>query len=139
MPIQKLNPYLNYAGNAAEAIALYERALAAKTESLMRWGEMPGADCPAAQRDKIMHAELQVGGGQLMICDEPLDHPRAVGTNVHVCLHFDDVADMTSKFDALSRGGEVTMPLQETFWGATFGMLTDAFGVRWMFDCEKQR
>ena len=139
MPIQKLNPYLNFDGRAAEAIALYERALGARAEGVMRWGEMPGGDCPAGQRDKIMHSELHVGDGVLMVCDEPADAPRTVGTNVHVCLHFDDIDDLKAKFEALAQGGSVTMPPQDTFWGATFGMLTDAFGVRWMFNCQKSR
>ena len=50
-------------------------------------------------------------------------------------LDFDDVGEMTQKFTALAHGGQVSLALQRTFWGATFGMLTDAFGVRWMFNC----
>ncbi len=63
--------------------------------------------------------------------------PVPADSNVHVCLHFDDIPDMKRKFEGLAAGGKVTMPLQETFWAAQFGMLTDAFGVRWMFNCEK--
>jgi histidinol phosphatase-like PHP family hydrolase len=54
-------------------------------------------------------------------------------------LDFDDAADMTKKFEALSAGGGVTMPLQDTFWGARFGMLTDAFGIKWMFNFELKK
>ena len=64
------------------------------------------------------------------------DMPLTVGNNVHVCLDFDDAAEMTRRFDALAAGGQVNMPLQDTFWGARFGMLTDAYGIRWMFNCN---
>jgi len=60
------------------------------------------------------------------------------GTNNYVCLDFDDPADMTKKFEALSAGGSVVMPLNDTFWGAKFGMLLDAYGIRWMFNCEQR-
>jgi PhnB protein len=59
----------------------------------------------------------------------------AAGGNVHVSLDVTDVEEMTQKFTALGEGGSITVPLQDTFWGAKFGMLTDAFGVRWMFNC----
>jgi PhnB protein len=58
---------------------------------------------------------------------------------MHVTLDFDDAADMARKFDALAAGGKITLPLQDTFWGAKFGMLTDAHGVSWMFNCETKK
>jgi PhnB protein len=57
------------------------------------------------------------------------------GGNGQVSLQFTDPAEMARRFDALAAGGTITMPLQDTFWGK-FGMLTDAFGVDWMFNCE---
>jgi PhnB protein len=56
-----------------------------------------------------------------------------------VILDFDDTADMTKKFDALAIGGKVVMPLQDTFWGAKFGMLKDAFGISWMFNRDLKK
>jgi len=105
----------------------------------MRWSEGPG--CPdggkAPNPELVMHASLTIGGGTLMLADEPESAPgRPTGSST-VCLHFDDLADMAQRFEALSTGGKITMPLQETFWKATFGMLTDAFGVSWMFQCPK--
>jgi PhnB protein len=74
-----------------------------------------------------------------MLSDTMPGMPFTPEGNAHVCLDFDDAADMAKRFDALAAGGKVTMPLQDTFWGAKFGMLTDAFGVRWMFNCEKHK
>ncbi len=58
---------------------------------------------------------------------------------MHVMLDFSDEAEATKAFDALGAGGNVTMPLQNTFWGAKFGMLRDAFGVSWMFNCDLKK
>ena len=86
-----------------------------------------------------MHAALRIGEGTIMISDSQPGVPVTAGTNMHVTLDFDDATDMARKFEALSTGGKVTMPLQDTFWGAKFGMLTDAHGVSWMFNCETRK
>ncbi len=138
MSIQQLNPYLTFNGTAEEAIRLYERALGARTEGPMRFGDVPGTNVAPEHRNRVMHARLTLDAGVIMISDAPPNAAAATETNVHVCLHFEDLADMTTKFEALAKGGTVTMPLQDTFWAEKFGMLTDAFGVRWMFNCEKQ-
>lgn len=137
MSITKLNPYLNFNGTADKAIQLYERALGAKTEAIQRFGEIPGMTVPEEHKQRVMHARLRIGEGVVMISDAPPDMQVALEGNVHVCLDFDKLADATARFDALAQGGKITMPLQDTFWGATFGMLTDAYGVRWMFNCNK--
>lgn len=139
MSITNLNPYLNFNGTAEKAIKLYERALGAKTENLMRWSEMPPGEGNVApeHKNRVMHAHLQVGHGELMVADTLPDRPVKPGDNAHISLNFDDVGDMKKKFDALSSGGQVVMPLQDTFWGAKFGILKDEFGVQWMFNCQK--
>jgi PhnB protein len=136
MAIKKLNPYLNFDGTAAEAIKLYERVLDAKTEGTMRFGDMPGSDTPPQHKDRVIHALLHIGEGVIMISDTMPGTPFSTeGTNTHVCVDFSDADDMVRRFDALAAGGKVTMPVSDTFWGAKFGMLTDRFGVRWMFNC----
>ena len=138
MSIQTLNPYLNFDGTGAKAIELYERALGAKTENMMLFGEIPGMDIAEADRGRVMHARLHIGGGVVMISDSRPGMAVPAHTNVHVALHFTDNDDMQKKFDALAVGGKVTMPLDDMFWGARFGMLTDAFNISWMFSCEKK-
>lgn len=138
MAVKTLNPYLGFDGTAAKAIAFYEKALGAKVEHVMRWGEAPAEmGIPPEGRDQIMHAELTIGGWKLMAADTPAHTPShapsPAESNVTVCLQLDDVADLKRKFAALSAGGEVTAPVHEAFWGDTFGMLKDAYGIRWMF------
>lgn len=139
MAIKALNPYLNFNGNAQQAIDLYRSALGAQVGDLMRFGDVPGMDMPAEHKGRVMHAKLDIGAGMLMISDTPPGKAATVGTNQYVCLDFTDAADLTKKFDALAVGGTVTMAPHDTFWGAKFGMLTDAFGISWMFNCQQKQ
>ena len=139
MAIKKLNPYLNYDGTADKAIKLYESALGAKIEHISRMGDTPGSTVAPQDKNRVMHALLQIGAGVIMISDSMPGSPVTTGNNNHVCLDFDDAADLEKKFQALSAGGKVDMPVQDTFWGAKFGMLTDAYGIRWMFNCDTKR
>ena len=136
MPIRQLNPYLSFNGSAGKAIQLYESALGARTENVMRFGDAQGMPVAPADKDRVLHAVLHIGAGVLMLSDSMPGAPTPSGNNVTVTLDFDDAADMSARFDALAVGGKVTMPLADTFWGARFGMLTDAFGVPWMFNCQ---
>jgi PhnB protein len=139
MSIKKLNPYLNFNGTAAKAIELYERVLGAKVENMMRFGDMPGGTSAADTKDRVMHAVLKLGEQVVMLSDGRPDMLIPSESNQHLCLDFDDADDMARKFDALAAGGKVTMPLADTFWGAKFGMLTDAYNVQWMFNCEMRK
>jgi PhnB protein len=136
MAIKTLNPYLNFDGTANDAIKLHESALGAKVENVQRFGDVKTMPCPPGSEQRVMHAHLVIGGGAVMISDGMPGMPIERGNNMHVTLHFDDPKEMDAKFDALAAGGQVTMPLQDTFWGARFGMLTDAYGIRWMFSAE---
>lgn len=140
MSIEALVPHLHFEGTCAEAIALYERALGATVVALMRWREMPGGgkDLPPEALDKVMHARLQVGKAALLVADTVPNAPSGPRANGSLMLEFDDPEDMAKRFDALAHGGKVTMPVHDAFWGAKFGMLVDAFGVPWMFHCEKK-
>jgi PhnB protein len=137
MAIQKLNPYLMFNGDARQAIELYERVLGARTEHVQRFGEVPGATSDPASKDRIIHALLRIGGDVLMLSDSMPDHPVAAGATVQVCLDFSDPEDMKARFEALGDGGSIDLPLHDTFWGATFGMLTDRHGIHWMFNCTR--
>ncbi len=139
MAIKKLNPYLNFNGTAEKAIKLYESALGAKTDRIMRFGDIPDFKVEPEHKNRVMHAALFIGEGVVMVSDCQPDQPFASGDNVHVSLDCDDVADVTKKFEALAVGGKVLMPLQDMFWGAKFGMLKDAYGISWMFNCEHKK
>ncbi len=139
MAIIKLNPYLNFDGTAGKAIELYEQVLGAKVETVSRFGDNADMKVPPEHKDRVLHAALNIGAGVVMISDSMPGMPVPTESNVHITLDFDDAEDMKKKFDALAAGGKVTMPLQDTFWGARFGMLTDPYGIHWMFNCTLKR
>jgi PhnB protein len=137
----RINPYLNFDASAEKAIKVYEKALGAKVEHLMRFGDAGemGHPMPAEHKDRVMHAQLRIGDGVIMMSDCPPGGTLAHGNSTHVSIHFEDPNDMAKKFEALAEGGNVAVPLQDMFWGAKFGMLTDAFGISWLFHCELKK
>jgi PhnB protein len=132
MPI---TPYLYFNGRADEAVAFYRKALGADVVLLMRYGESPLPAAPGmlppGSDDKVMHMTLQVGDALLMGSDG-----RCGGDSdfrgFAVSLTVPDVAAAERAFAALSDGGEVQMPLAETFFAPRFGMVADRFWVAWM-------
>jgi|SRR5581483_2463735 len=141
MSIRRVNPYILLNGTAGKAIELYQTALGAKTEAMMHWGDGPGActEVPAEHKNRVMHAMLRVGDDVLMLSDCPPDQPLTAGDTVQIALDFTDADEMSKAFDTLGAGGKVTCPIADQFWGAKFGTLTDAYGVRWMFNCEVKK
>jgi PhnB protein len=131
-----LSPYLLFNGQAEQAVRLYERTLGAKLEGLSRFGDVPGSETPELHKNLVIHAALRIGDSMLMISDAMPDKPVPTESNIQVCLQFRDTEEMAAKFAALAEGGRVEMPLQDTFWGARFGMLQDRLGIHWMFNCQ---
>lgn len=134
MSIQSATPYFILNGKAEQAIALYQRALGARVESLQRFGDVHQS-CPEAQKDRVMHAALRVGGALLMMSDGSGDGPGPDGGNVSVALDFDDPAVARRAFDALAASGTIIEPLFDAPWGALFGVVRDELGIPWMFNC----
>jgi len=136
--MEAITPYLNFNGNAAEALAFYSKALEGKILYQQTFGESP-MPSSAEMKDKIMHASFQADKLTLMVSDCPPEMSVSAGSNVSLSLNFTDEASIDKTFAALSEGSKVTMPLQDTFWGAKFGMLTDPFGINWMFNYDKPK
>ena len=132
----KLNPYLNFNGQCAEAFEFYQRVLGGNIMSSMTWGEMPDEEIPAEQQNRIMHISLQMGDAWLMGADSPPDsYEKPQGINV--ALHYEVASEGERIFNSLAEGGNVVMPFQKTFWAAGFGMCVDRYGIPWLVNCEK--
>jgi PhnB protein len=137
----QLNPYLNFNGQCEAAFKFYEKVLGGKIVMMMTYGDMPPEACgdgkmPDAARKLIAHTRMMVGDVALMGSDAPHDrYQKPQGTVVNVGV--DTPSEAERVFQALSDGGNVTMPIQETFWAKRFGMVTDRFGTPWMVNCEK--
>ena len=133
--MEAIVPYLTFNGNASEALAFYAKAFDGKTLFQQTFGESPmGDETPDDYKDKMMHATFQAGDLTFMVSDNIPGQPVSGGTNLSLLLHFKSVSDIDKTFAALSDGLTITMPLHDTFWGAKFGMLTDKFGINWMFN-----
>ncbi len=128
-------PYLFFDGSCAEAFRFYAETLGGRIEMMMTHGEVPEPNAtPPEWRDKIVHARLVAGDAVLLGCDRPPQFKGPVG-GFYVSLAVERVADAERIFAALSAGGEVRTPLQQTFFAARFAMLADRFGVPWMVIC----
>lgn len=125
-----LSPYLNFDGTCRQAMEFYQSCLGGKL-FLQTMGETPH-DVPEDQKDRIMHARLENDALSFMASDTMPGMPLTAGNNVHLSIAGTDEARLTEYFRKLSEGGTVTVPLEKQFWGDTFGMLTDAFGIHWM-------
>ena len=130
--------YLNFNGNTSEVMDYYAAATGGKVLSKMTFGEsqMPTSD---SWKDKIMHGQVEMHGQVVMFSDSREGHDAVMGDNFYISLDYKDEATQAREFAALSEGGKVEMPLQETFWGAVFGMCTDKYGVHWMFNHDKPK
>ena len=132
----KLNPYLNFNGQCAEAFEFYQRVLGGNIMSSMTWGEMPDAEIPAEMKNRIMHISLQMGDVWLMGADSPPDrYEKPQG--ISVALHYEKASEGEKIFNSLAEGGNVLMPFQKTFWAAGFGMCVDRYGIPWLVNCEQ--
>ena len=128
------NTYLFFDGECEAAFKFYEQCLGGKIDGMMTYGDAPmSEEIPSEQRDRIMHANLTVGGMVLMGSDTPPDgfqKPQGFSVN----LQFDDLVEAERIFQKLAENGTVKMPFQETFWSTRFGMLVDRFGTPWMIN-----
>jgi PhnB protein len=143
----KVSTYLNFPRNTEEAFNFYKSVFGGEFfgEGISRMRDVPPSDDmpPLAEEDKdlVMHVALPIlGGHNLMGTDshESMGFKINFGNNVHINLEPDTRKETRMLFQALSEGGQVTMELQEMFWGDYFGSCTDKFGVQWMFNCSEK-
>jgi PhnB protein len=136
--MEAIVPYLNFNGNASEALAFYTNAFDGQVAFRQNYSDSPMESAPE-WKDKVMHAIFQAGDLNFMVSDIMPGHTVTPGSNVSLSLNFKDVASIDRVFAAMSEGANITMPLQDTFWGARFGMLIDKFSVNWMFNHDYEK
>jgi PhnB protein len=131
----RLTPYINFAGNAEEALNFYANAFGGKVAFMQRYGESP-VPSDEDYKNKVMHARLEFNDNILMVSDVFKGQPVSTNGNIQLSIEMFDESKMREVFNTLAEGGRITMPLEKQFWGAIFGMLQDKFGVSWMFNCD---
>ena len=132
----KVVPYLYFNGNCEEALNFYHKALGGEKSEIMRYGSQ-GEGIPEEIANRIMHAELILGDDLIYFSDTSAEGEYQPGSNVQINLNLDTEEEIRKIYEGLAVEATVTMELQDTFWGAIYGALTDKFGVSWSFNYMK--
>ena len=128
----QIQPYLFFEGRTEEALEFYKSKLGAQVEFMMRYKENPDPQYnPPNSGEKVMHSCFRVGDTQVMASDgNCTGKPSFQGFSL--TFNARDEADARKRFNALAEGGQVNLPLSETFFAKSFGMVADRFGLNWM-------
>lgn len=127
-----INTYLTFGGNCREAMTFYKDCLGGEL-MFQTIGESPMAtEIPEQMRQSILHSTLTRGNLLLMASDMVANEGLSRGNAVSMMLDCDSEAEMKDCYEKLSAGGKAVHPPEITFWGATFGGLTDKFGNHWL-------
>lgn len=131
----KLNTYVNFAGTCAEAFRYYEKHLGGKVGMMMTHEQAPNQSCVDPEwKDAVLHARISLGDTELMAADIPSAEPMR---SAYLTLSVDSDIEAERIFSALSEGGQVLMPIEETFFASRFGQIRDRFGINWMILHER--
>lgn len=138
------NTYLNFNGNCEEAFNFYKSVFGGEFTYIGRFGEMPESEeykVPEGDRNKIMHVGLPIGTSLLMGSDTGGEWAASFvqGNNFSISITANSKKEADTLFNDLAVGGQITMPIGNTFWGDYFGMFTDKFGVNWMVSFNDQQ
>lgn len=138
------NTYLTFNGKCEEAFNYYKSVFGGEFTYIGRFSEMPQSEeykVSEADKNKIMHVGLPIGASILMGSDCSSEWASSFkhGNNFSVSITASSKKEADKLFTALAEGGQITMPLDSTFWGDYFGMLTDKFGINWMMSYNEQK
>jgi len=135
-----LNPYLYFNGNCEEAFNFYKSVFNSEFKYLGRYQDIPTAERKlfSDQDDKIMHVSLPISNETtLMGADNAELFNHAVSTtNFSLSINTDNQEEADRLFQGLSEGGKIKLPMNETFWGSYYGIVTDKFGINWKISFE---
>ena len=135
----RVSTYLNFQGQAEEAFAFYAKIFGTNVTMLSRFSDMPAAagpgELPAGERDLVLHAELPILGGHVLMATDMLrsmGQETRIGNNTTLCLDVDSNDEADRLYSALSEGGSDSSPMADMPWGAYWGVTLDRYGIRWM-------
>ena len=130
----QLELFINFDGDCREAVEFYATVFKSKVENLMTYGDSPpdpNYSIAEVDKDRIMYADVQIGGVTVMFMDMPSDSPLVLGNNITPTISMDSKDEVTRLFNELKEGGEVYMELGQTFFSELYGMVKDKYGVIW--------
>jgi len=136
----RVSTYLNFQGQAEEAFAFYAKTFGTQVTMLSRYADMPAAgpgELPAAERNLVMHAELPIIAGHLLMATDMLasmGQETRIGNNTTLCLDVGSTDEADRLYGALSEGGSEGSPMADMPWGAYWGVILDRYGIRLMIN-----
>ncbi len=133
----QINAYINFSGNCREAMTFYNDCIGGELNMQTVEGSPLEKDCTEALQHHILHASLTKDALLLMGSDMEGPEGFIKGNNIALSLNCSSDEEINTFFSKLSAAGTVAHPLSTVFWGATFGVLTDKFGIRWMLNYDK--
>lgn len=134
----RVNTYLNFQGRTEEAFTFYAKTFGTEISMFTRYADMPSAgpgEIPAGERDLVMHAELPIIAGHLLMATDMLSslgQETRIGNNTTLCLDVDSREEADRLYGALSEDGSEKSPMADMPWGAYWGVTLDRYGIRWM-------
>jgi len=134
-----LSTYLNFDGNCREAFEYYRSVFGGEFMVMETFRNGPSdMGLPENELDNVMHVSLTIGSSVLMGSDVPSSFgpPHKQGNNFSISIGAESREESDDLFGKLAKGGNVTMPMQDMFWGSYFGACTDKFGINWQVNCE---
>jgi PhnB protein len=133
----KLYTYLNYGGNCRQAFEFYAAHLGGKITALTTHGELPDASkVPPEWKNAVLHARIEIGGTVVMAADIPPDRFQPM-RSAYLSLMLTSIDEAERIYALLTDGGQIFMPMEETFFAHRFAMLRDRFGTSWMLLFER--
>ena len=137
-----INPYLTLDGTCEEAFNFYKSVFGGEFTYLSKFGEMPPQEGMPPLSDevknRILHISLRISTDTILMGSDfiPGTHQQVIGNNISISIDTKSQVEADQIFNGLAVKAKITMPLEETFWGAYFGMLTDDFGINWMVNYD---
>ena len=137
-----INVYITFKDNCKEAFDFYKSVFGGEFQNVNTFAEMPQQEgmppMPEETKNKIMHISLPISKETFLMGSDMVDWSPAItfGNNFTISVTAQNKEEADRIFNGLAEGGNITMPLENTFWGSYFGMLTDKFGINWMMSCE---
>ncbi|MBN3584198.1 VOC family protein [Algoriphagus aestuarii] len=133
----KIHPYLNFDGNAEEAMTFYKSILGGEfDEGINYFSEIPGMDhLSEEEKKRVMHVTLKISDEVKIMASDTMPsmgHRLNVGNHNYISLMPDSKEQGRKFFDGLSEGGTIEMPYEKAFWGSYFGSFKDKYGNGWM-------
>lgn len=139
-----ISPYLTFMGNCEDAFNFYRSVFGGNFGYIGRFGEMPPMEgqppMPESERNKIMHVSLPISEETVLMgsdASEAFGHANNVGNNFSISITAASQPEADRLYNGLAAGGQQTMPMNKTFWGSYFGMLTDRYGIQWMVSFDE--